>query len=59
MGNFSEYIGSQFGNPRGIIGKCCCLIMNMINRAMYKRRGFGFLTRNNLLHWGKAPDFQR
>ena len=33
---FSEYIGSQFGEPRGPVGKICCLIMNRINRAMYK-----------------------
>lgn len=37
MGKFSEYIGSQFGNPRGFIGKCCCVIMNVINKAMYRR----------------------
>ena len=37
MSKFTEYIGSQFGNPRGIIGKICCLIMNIINRSMYKR----------------------
>ncbi len=37
MSRFSEYIGSQFGNPRGIIGKCCCLIMNVINKAMYQK----------------------
>ncbi|MDF2590033.1 MAG: Methylase involved in ubiquinone/menaquinone biosynthesis [Anaerocolumna sp.] len=36
MRKFTEYIGSQFGNPRGIIGKFCCLIMNTINQAMYK-----------------------
>ncbi len=36
MGRFSEYIGSQFGNPRGIIGTICCLIMNKINRRMYE-----------------------
>lgn len=36
MSKFTEYIGSQFGNPRGIIGKCCCLLMNSINRAMYR-----------------------
>lgn len=36
MKRFSAYIGSQFGNPRGIIGKICCLIMNAINKAMYK-----------------------
>lgn len=33
--NFTEYIGSQFGNPRGIVGKICCVIMNVINRKMY------------------------
>ena len=33
---FTEYIGSQFGNPRGIVGKICCIIMNVINNAMYK-----------------------
>lgn len=36
MSKFSEYIGSQFGNPRGFVGKCCCIIMNIINNAMYK-----------------------
>lgn len=34
---FKEYIGSQFGNPHGFVGKICCLIMNKINQAMYKR----------------------
>lgn len=37
MSKFSEYIGSQFGNPRGFVGKCCCIIMNMINKAMYRK----------------------
>lgn len=37
MGKFSEYIGSQFGNPRGLTGTVCCFIMNTINKAMYKR----------------------
>ena len=37
MSGFSEYIGSQFGNPRGLIGKCCCIIMNVINKAMYRK----------------------
>ncbi len=37
MSRFTEYIGSQFGNPRGIIGKICCVIMNVINRAMYRK----------------------
>ena len=36
MGKFSNYIGSQFGNPRGIVGKVCCVIMNVINRSMYQ-----------------------
>lgn len=31
----SEYIGSQFGNPTGIFGKICCVIMNIINRKLY------------------------
>ncbi len=33
---FSEYIGAQFGNPRGVIGKLCCVLMNLINNAMYR-----------------------
>ena len=37
MSKFTEYIGSQFGNPRGIIGRICCVIMNVINKAMYKK----------------------
>ncbi|MCQ2960115.1 MAG: class I SAM-dependent methyltransferase [Bacteroidales bacterium] len=37
MSKFSEYIGSQFGNPRGIIGWICCKLMNSINRKMYKK----------------------
>lgn len=37
MSRFSEYIGSQFGNPRGVVGKCCCVIMNIINNTMYKK----------------------
>lgn len=37
MSKFSKYIGSQFGNPHGFIGKCCCLIMNIINNKMYRR----------------------
>jgi ubiquinone/menaquinone biosynthesis C-methylase UbiE len=32
---FTEYIGSQFGNPRGLIGKICCVIMNLFNRKLY------------------------
>lgn len=36
MRKFSEYIGSQFGNPRGLIGKICCIGMNIINKPMYK-----------------------
>ena len=36
MSKFSEYIGSHFGNPRGLIGKICCIGMNIINRPMYR-----------------------
>lgn len=36
MSKFSEYIGGQFGNPHGFVGKICCFIMNVINKAMYK-----------------------
>lgn len=36
MSKFSEYIGSQLGNPRGLIGKICCIGMNIINRPMYR-----------------------
>lgn len=32
---FYEYIGSQFSNPRGIGGKICCIIMNIMNKSMY------------------------
>lgn len=37
MSKFSEYIGEQFGNPHGFVGKVCCVIMNIINKAMYKK----------------------
>lgn len=36
MSKFTEYIGSQFGNPHGFVGKICCIIMNIINNAMYR-----------------------
>jgi len=36
MSKFSEYVGSQFGNPRGLVGRICTIIMNVINQAMYK-----------------------
>lgn len=37
MGRFTRYIGAQFGNPHGVIGKICCLIMNAINKPMYEK----------------------
>lgn len=37
MSKFSEYIGSQFSYPRGLIGVICCLIMNLMNRKMYEK----------------------
>lgn len=35
MKTISEYIGSQFGKPNGIIGKICCQIMNIMNKSLY------------------------
>ena len=32
---FTEYIGRQFGDPHGFVGKICCIIMNVINKRMY------------------------
>lgn len=37
MGKISRYIGSQFGNPRGFVGRICCVCMNIINRKMYMK----------------------
>lgn len=37
MNKLSKYIGSQFKEPRGFVGRCCCIIMNIINNAMYKK----------------------
>ncbi len=37
MSKLMEYISSQCGNPRGIVGKVCCMVMNKMNQAMYKR----------------------
>ena len=37
MSKFTEYSGSQFGNPRGFVGSVCCLIMNTINKKMYRK----------------------
>jgi SAM-dependent methyltransferase len=31
----TEYIGSQFGNPRGLVGQICCAIMNIFNKKLY------------------------
>ena len=35
MSKFTEYIGRQFGDPHGFVGKVCCIIMNVINKPMY------------------------
>ena len=37
MSKLTDYIGSQFGNPRGFVGMCCCKIMNIINNRLYKK----------------------
>lgn len=50
MGKFSEYIGSQFANPRGFVGKICCLIMNFVNKSMYKSTFKSLeLTKNSMV----------
>jgi ubiquinone/menaquinone biosynthesis C-methylase UbiE len=35
--NFTEYIGRQFSNPHGLVGKACCLAMNIINGKLYAK----------------------
>lgn len=35
MSEFTEYIGRQFGDPHGFVGKICGIIMNVINKRMY------------------------
>lgn len=40
MSKLTEYIGSQFGNPHGIVGFICCKCMNIINKKMYKKTVF-------------------
>lgn len=37
MSRLTEYIGSQFGKPRGFVGTVCCKIMNVINNRLYKK----------------------
>jgi ubiquinone/menaquinone biosynthesis C-methylase UbiE len=32
-----DYIGSQFGAPRGLVGRLCCVIMNMVNQKLYRK----------------------
>lgn len=44
MSKFTEYIGSQFGNPHGFVGRICCVIMNVINKA-----GFENVRVNNIV----------
>ena len=34
VSKFTEYIGSQFGNPHGFVGKICCILMNIINNRV-------------------------
>ncbi len=33
----SRYIGSQLGNPRGIVGKIVTSLLNIFNKKMYKK----------------------
>jgi SAM-dependent methyltransferase len=37
MMKLTEYIGTQFGNPRGPVGKICCVIMNLFNQKLYRK----------------------
>jgi ubiquinone/menaquinone biosynthesis C-methylase UbiE len=50
----TEYIGSQFGNPRGLAGKICCVIMNMFNKKLYGKVSDTVLKRSgkNILDVG-------
>ena len=36
MGKLGDYISSQCGNPRGLIGKCMTWAMNRANNVMYR-----------------------
>ncbi|MCH5179840.1 MAG: class I SAM-dependent methyltransferase [Erysipelotrichales bacterium] len=36
MSKFSKIIGKQFSNPHGLFGKICCIIMNVMNKRMYR-----------------------
>ncbi len=49
---FTEYIGSQFGHPRGVVGKLVCLIMNIINKHMYQ----GIVEEVNLQNTSRMLD---
>lgn len=57
MSKFSKYIGMQFGNPHGFIGKICCLIMNTINRKMYKAIESEIVSAKNILDIGYGNGF--
>ena len=35
MGKFTEYIGSQFGNPHGFVGKICCITSEIFHMIDY------------------------
>lgn len=35
MSKLSDYIASQFAEPRGIVGKITCICMTIINKKMY------------------------
>ena len=35
MSKFFEYIGSQLGEPKGVVGTTCCFMMNRTNQALY------------------------
>lgn len=57
MSKISRYIGSQFGNPRGLVGKICCIGMNIINRKMYMKIVSYLSEEKNILDIGYGNGF--
>jgi hypothetical protein len=73
MKNLTEYIGSQFGNPRGIIGKICCIcnavikgidISEDMKKVLQKeinwsdtKKGFKFFSKEDYISDGKKAGF--
>lgn len=52
MSKILEYIDSQFGNPRGVVGKIICFCMNKINKKMYQAVVSRISNEKNILDIG-------